>query len=250
MFGIEMTEFSNVDRKGGQALPTDPGAIELILPVRDLDEVLANVKKAGAPIVSRAGGPVKIATATGMARAVLVRDPDGYLVRAIEVPASEATLPGLVQPGVSMGVAVKDLEATAKFYHDVLGMDLSGSSTFVHDSAMTDLVGAPANSRVPPHVHAVSGHQARADGILRMEGNDSDAVPPARPRSGRERMGGAGLGPRRDVQEDESVEVPMVTKEPVWFTKTISDIFVSDPNGMNLELFQTVPAPAQKPAAH
>ena len=36
-FGIEMTDFSNVDKKGGQARGTDPGAIELILPVRDLD---------------------------------------------------------------------------------------------------------------------------------------------------------------------------------------------------------------------
>jgi len=36
---------------------------------------------------------------------------------------------------------------------------------------------------------------------------------------------------------------PKLTPEPVWFTKTISDIFITDPNGMNLELFQTIPAP-------
>ena len=36
---------------------------------------------------------------------------------------------------------------------------------------------------------------------------------------------------------------PKLTPEPVWFTKTISDIFISDPNGMNLELFENVPAP-------
>jgi hypothetical protein len=36
---------------------------------------------------------------------------------------------------------------------------------------------------------------------------------------------------------------PMVTPEPIWFSKTTWDIFVSDPDGMHLELFQTVPAP-------
>ena len=39
----------------------------------------------------------------------------------------------------------------------------------------------------------------------------------------------------------------MLTPGPVWFTKTISDIFVEDLNGLNLELFQVIPAPAQKP---
>ncbi len=250
MFGIEMTEFSNVDRKGGQALPTDPGAIELILPVRDLDEVLANVKKAGAPIVSRAGGPVKIATATGMARAVLVRDPDGYLVRAIEVPASEATLPGLVQPGVSMGVAVKDLEATAKFYHDVLGMDLSGSSTFVHDSAMTDLVGAPANSQYRRMSTPFPGTKHARMEFSEWKGMTRTPFHLRVPDPGASGWVARVSDLDAMFKKMKALNVPMVTKEPVWFTKTISDIFVSDPNGMNLELFQTVPAPAQKPAAH
>ena len=32
---MEFTEFHNVERKGAQALPTDIGAIELVLHVRD-----------------------------------------------------------------------------------------------------------------------------------------------------------------------------------------------------------------------
>ena len=42
----------------------------------------------------------------------------------------------------------------------------------------------------------------------------------------------------------EARHTPKLTASPVWFTKTISDIFIEDPNGMNLELFQTIPAPA------
>ena len=76
---IEITEFTNVERKGAQAQPTDPGAITLIIPVRDMDAVLAAVKKCGAPILSKSGGPEKIMTAKGMERSLVVRDPDGYL---------------------------------------------------------------------------------------------------------------------------------------------------------------------------
>jgi methylmalonyl-CoA/ethylmalonyl-CoA epimerase len=246
MFGIEMTEFSNVDRKGAQALPTDPGAVELILPVRDIGEVYANVKKAGTPIVSRSGGPVTITTAKGTARALLVRDPDGYLVRAIEVPASEATVPGLVQPGVSMGVAVKDLDATAKFYHDVLGMDLTGNSTFTRDEAMADLVGAPANSQSRQMSTPFPGTQHARMEFYEWKGMTRTPFHLRVPDPG----AGGWVARVSDLdamfKKMKAQGVPMLTQEPVWFTKTISDIFVSDPNGMNLELFQTIPAPAQK----
>ncbi|MCU1336972.1 MAG: hypothetical protein JWO19_2553, partial [Bryobacterales bacterium] len=55
-FGWELTTFGPIERKPGQARPTDPGAAVLILRMRDLDPVLAAVKKAGAPIVTRSGG--------------------------------------------------------------------------------------------------------------------------------------------------------------------------------------------------
>ena len=43
----------SIARRGLQGLPTDPGAVQLILPVRNVDEVVANAKKAGAEIVSK-----------------------------------------------------------------------------------------------------------------------------------------------------------------------------------------------------
>ena len=214
-FGIEMTEFSNVDRKGAQALPTDPGAVELILPVRDIDAVLAAVEKFGAPVLSRSGGPVKIATAKGTARALLVRDPDGYLVRAIEVPASEATVPGLVQPGASMGVAVKDMAATVKFYHDVAGMDLAGPMKFVRDKAMADLIGAPPNSEYRQTSVAFPGAN-----LARMEFYEWKGMPRT-PFHLRVPDPGAGGWVARVSDLDAMVaimkarRVPMLTQEPV-----------------------------------
>ena len=118
-FGIEMTDFSNVDKTGGQARATDPGGIELILPVRDLNAVVAAAKNAGAPIVTRSGGPVMIETPTGVplghvldicraepARAVLVGGYHGMWISpevAYDLPVSRS---GLAAAGGTLGAGV------------------------------------------------------------------------------------------------------------------------------------------------
>jgi catechol 2,3-dioxygenase-like lactoylglutathione lyase family enzyme len=239
-FGIEMTDFSNVDKKGGQARATDPGAIELILPVRDLDAVLAAAKKAGAPIVTRSGAPVTVTTPGGRARAIVIRDNDGFMVRVVEAPA---TMPGMVQAGASLAVAVRDMDETAKFYHDVVGIDLGGDRKFQRDEAMADLVGAPSKSEYRIQSFAFPGTKA-----ARMEFYEWKGMPRTPFHLRVPDPGASGWVARVSnidamMKEVNARHTPKLTPEPVWFTKTISDIFIEDPNGMNLELFQNVPAP-------
>ncbi len=239
-FGIEMTDFSNVDKKGGLPRATDPGAVELILPVRDLDAVLAAAKKAGAPIVTRSGAPVTITTAAGTSRAIVIRDNDGFMVRVVEVPA---TIPGMVQPGASLAVAVTDMDQTAKFYREVVGIDLGGDRKFVHDAAMADLVGAPPKSEYRMQSFAFPGTKA-----ARMEFYEWKGMPRTKFHLRVPDPGASGWVARVSnldamMKEVNTRHTPKLTPEPVWFTKTISDIFIEDPNGMNLELFQNVPAP-------
>jgi len=241
-FAIEMTEFSNVEKHGGQARATDPGAIELILPVRDLDAVVAAAKKANAPIVTRSGAPVTMTTRDGKTRAIVFRDPDGYLVRAVEAPATQ---PGIVQPGVSMAVGVKDMRETAGFYHDVVGVNLTGGNKFVRDEAMNDLVGAPAKSEYRMQSFMFPGTKA-----ARMEFYEWKGMPRTPFHLRVPDPGASGWVARVSdidamMKQVNARHTPKLTPEPVWFTKTISDIFIEDPNGMNLELFQNVPAPAQ-----
>ena len=246
-YGFEFTEFTHVDRKGGQqALPTDPGAVELILHVRDLDPVYAAVKKRGAQILSRNGAPVKIETSMGSARALLIRDPDGYLVRTIEVPAAHATLAGNIQAGTSLGVAVKDLNETIEFYKDVLGFDVTSDESFENNHAMADLVGAPAGSEYRSASATFPGEQnARIEfyewkGMLRTPFHLRVPDPGA---------GGMVMGVKNldaIVATVKARGLPTVTPEPIWFTDTIRDIFVQDPNGLNLELYEQVPKGAAK----
>lgn len=245
-YGLEFTEFAQVDRKGGQASPTDPGAVELIVHVRDLDAVYAAVEKRGAPILSRTGRPVKITTPMGPARALLVRDPDGYLVRAIEVPASKAALSGNIQAGTSLSAAVKDLDATVRFYRDVLRFEVKSNGAFENDPAMAELVGAPPGSEYRYASATFPGERDARIEFFEWKGMQR------RPFHLRVPDPGAG-GMVMEVTKLDAIVakvkaqgLPTVTPSPIWFTPTIRDIFIQDPNGLNLELFEPVP----KGAAH
>ena len=72
-FGLELSEFFDIERSDRAPNSWEPGAPTLILSVRDLDLVTAGLKARGAPVVTLGGAP--ITTPTG--RAIVVRDPDG-----------------------------------------------------------------------------------------------------------------------------------------------------------------------------
>jgi hypothetical protein len=72
---VELVEFVDVDRKAVQRRLQDPGAVTLILLVRDIDAAFARLKQAGAPVVSTGGAPINMSP-TNTTRAVIVKDPD------------------------------------------------------------------------------------------------------------------------------------------------------------------------------
>jgi len=88
----------------------------LILNVSNLDVTLDALKKAGGEIVSVDGKPLNY----GGTRAVVARDPDGYLLELIESPKA----------GAAIGVTVAILEATRRFYEGLLGFKITSPATF------------------------------------------------------------------------------------------------------------------------
>ena len=84
-FNFELTQFGNLERQmNKQPDIADPGAPMMKMLVRDLDAVVANAKKVNAPIVTKGGVPVMAPTPIGSAKAIIMRDPDGYFVEAIQ----------------------------------------------------------------------------------------------------------------------------------------------------------------------
>jgi len=120
-FALEVTEFSNMQLHSVRPRIQDPGASALHLAVGDLDAALATAKQAGAEVVTTGGAPV---AGTGRAaRAIFLKDPDGYYVELLQPLAIPPGLPGKAI-GAAFSSIVQDSEKAAVFYRDHFGFSV------------------------------------------------------------------------------------------------------------------------------
>jgi catechol 2,3-dioxygenase-like lactoylglutathione lyase family enzyme len=197
------------------------------------------MKKDKVPVITTGGSPAMIPTANGKVRGLLIRDPDGYVLEVVESKPGDGVQADGNVFGATMGLTVADMESTIKFWHDLLGFDLKGKMEFSSDPAILQMTGAtgaknremvatvpgtkaliafyeyqgiartPFHLRVPdPGAPAVALRVTDLDGLL-------------------QRMRAAG------------VPVTSARGEVVQFSPTIRNIFVEDPNGLNIELFDS-----------
>jgi catechol 2,3-dioxygenase-like lactoylglutathione lyase family enzyme len=139
--GLELIEYKDIDRKPAHPRFQDPGAGNLEVRVRDLDAVVARLKKAGSHILTAGGEPALV----GKTRAMFVQDPDGFIVelsQPVPAPAPTAELPGNVFGGV-VEITVEDAVKTVAFYRDALGFQPTAPAPFNGDKLMTDTAGTP-----------------------------------------------------------------------------------------------------------
>jgi predicted enzyme related to lactoylglutathione lyase len=120
---LEMMEIQNVPYKTIALRIQDPGIVTPVLIVRDVDALLAQVKKAKGTVFTPGGNPVGLADGS---RSVLIRDVDGRFIELRQpsvVPAIEP-MPASGIVGLRLSVAVADLERTMTVYRDVFGFSL------------------------------------------------------------------------------------------------------------------------------
>jgi catechol 2,3-dioxygenase-like lactoylglutathione lyase family enzyme len=143
-FGLELTEFTGIERKPGHHSMQDPGNAMLNFRVRNIDATLTKARKAGAQIITTGGEPLKRMNAqTNVSnRAIFLRDPDGMVIemeqfypeQASTAPADSAVL------GATMSMSASDADRTAAFWKpfgvDVrLGTRAPGNPTSMQLSA-------------------------------------------------------------------------------------------------------------------
>ena len=243
---FELTHFKGLERKPARAAYTDPGAASIVFYVRDIDAVVANAKKANATIVTTGGEPVEIATAKGKARSIVLRDPDGFFVQVVqETPTLDAPEGNVHR--VSLAYTMESAEATAKFYNGMLGVELTDPSPFSKDPAMLKLIGAPKGTEFRKLTGVLPGPPAD------IEFSEFRGVPRTKFHL-RVRDPGA---PAMAVQVNNltgmialmkaaGVNVISANGQIVDFGGGTHTIFVEDPNGMNIEVFErTGPPPGQ-----
>ena len=163
-FGLELSEFNDIEARAVRPNFWDPGATTLIFEVRDVDAVVAAIRKAGASIVTLSAAPVSISAAKEPSRSVLVRDPDGYLIEVMQASpdslrraaGSEAVI------GAAIGVTLADPDKERAFYTALLGFDIHSAAGFRADKAVLDLVGLK-KGRFRFSAAYVPGTQARVE---------------------------------------------------------------------------------------
>ena len=116
----ELIEWNGVERKPIRPRIQDPGASILKLTVRNLDPIVARVKKSGASIVSSGSEPVQL---NEHSRAILLRDPDGFFVELIQTTPEPATRVPAESNfiDVSFAFVVSDSNAMTTVFRDGLG---------------------------------------------------------------------------------------------------------------------------------
>ena len=236
-FNFELTEFGNVQRQlNKQPEIADPGAPMMKILVRDLDAIVLAAKKANAPIVTRGGRPVTVATSVGTTKAIVMRDPDGYFVEAIQgTPAADSPDGPVI--GAIMGLTVGDMDESLKYWNGLLGLELEADKRFSSDAAMLDLMGLPKGASYRTAGGVISGTKARLE-FIEIKGM------PRKPFDLRVTDANAcgmaiRVGHIRELLAKIKAQGGRVLSrdgELVEWSDTIRNVFVKDPNGLNLEL--------------
>ena len=256
-FNFELTQFGDLDRQmNKQPDIQDSGAPMMKLLVRDLDLVVANAKKFGAPIITKGAMPVTAPTPIGSAKAIIMRDPDGYFIEAIQAtpaiitatdaippPAGRAGAPPPVPAppsqvvGAVMGLSVRDMDETLKYWNGVLAMEMPAAGKFSSDQAMLDLMGLPKGASYRMSSGMISGSTTRIE-FMEIKGVPKKAfdlrVTDAMACGMAIRVGHISAlltkikaNGGRVLSKDEAL---------VEWSDTVRNVFVKDPNGLNLEL--------------
>ncbi len=144
-FELELTEFTDTPRNETVPHMQDPGAMTLVLNVRDVDAALEGVKKNGGSVLTIGGEPMKLGGEASKSRSVFVRDPDGFMLELAGIqplPATTAPADSNVIGG-RIGVTIKNTEQSMKFYHDVLGFETKPAAPkFATDKTIPSLIDA------------------------------------------------------------------------------------------------------------
>jgi len=241
---FEFTHFKGLERQPAQAKYTDPGAASLVLYARDIDALVAAAKKAKATIVTTGGAPVEITTAKGKARSIVLRDPDGFFLQLVqETPAAGA--PDSNVHRIALAYTMEDIAATKRFYGGMLGVELNGAGAFAKDPALARLVGAPENvefrkltGTLPPGT-TVDFTEFRGVPRNKFHLRVRDPGAPALCVQVENIEGMVGQ------MKAAGVNLISANGQLVDFGNGVHNIFVEDPNGLNIELFER-PAPPPK----
>jgi catechol 2,3-dioxygenase-like lactoylglutathione lyase family enzyme len=139
---LVLIEYKDIERRPAHPRFQDPGTGNLVVRVKDLDTIVARVRKAGTRILTLSGAPAEIQGA----RAIFLQDPDGFIVVLTQTKDAAEGARNVIGGNVIGGgieVTVADAVKTAAFYRDALGFKPTVDASYNNSKLMTDTAGTP-----------------------------------------------------------------------------------------------------------
>ena len=141
--GVEIVEVKKIASRAAMRNVQDPGAVSLVLAVRDVDALLARLVPLGATVVTTDGRPVDVTLLGAPARAALVKTPDDHFLQLVQRPVNGAAAsdPAAAVMEVRVRLTVENMERTLKLYRDELGVQVQSPGTFGGAPAVMQMLG-------------------------------------------------------------------------------------------------------------
>ena len=243
---FELTEFTNTERTPRQFKLTDPGAPHMKFMVKDIDAVVAAAKQRGATIITTGGAAVTLGSGV---KAVFMRDPDGYIVEAIAGQGAPPVDAAGNVVGSVIGLTVADMNASLKFWNDMLGWEFgpAGDAYSKLPAGDAALMGVPAGTEVRVKSVTIPGSNARME-LTEFRGQKAVHQDMRVPDPGASGMAIRVGNIQELLPKLKAAGVRVISKDQglvEWDAKT-RNVFVKDPNGLLIEVVGTVaPSAAQ-----
>jgi catechol 2,3-dioxygenase-like lactoylglutathione lyase family enzyme len=144
--GVEIVEPKKVASRTVARNVQDPGAVTLVLPVRDADSMVSRLSRLGAVVVSTGGAASDLTLGGTPARAALLRSPDGHFLQLVQRTGAAAAAgePALDVTEVRVRLTVDNIERTLRLYRDQLGLQQQTAGTFTGTPAVLQMLGLRA----------------------------------------------------------------------------------------------------------
>lgn len=117
-FRLELVEWTGTPLRPQQPRIQDPGGVMLAFRTTRVDMQLEAAKRLGLTVLTAGGAPLVGGGRSGQTRAIVLRDPDGFVVELLQ-PLGEAAV-----PEVQSFITVADLAQTVRFYNEAFGFSL------------------------------------------------------------------------------------------------------------------------------
>jgi catechol 2,3-dioxygenase-like lactoylglutathione lyase family enzyme len=138
-----LVEFSGVRGTPFAQRLYDPGVTRFSIQVRDIDAAFSRVKDKGIVVDTTGGGPVFTQRPRNNTRAVMMRDPDGFVFEFVQgdpLPETKVAASSNVINARS-SLAIDDTDRALAFYRDLLGF--TARPTNMVNDAVLALEGTP-----------------------------------------------------------------------------------------------------------